>query len=169
MKFAKDILVIDFEGTNDEPVQIGAILLDKETLAEKDNFLSYIYADLKGERAYKSEISQEMLVGAPTPAEVGKMVFDKFGTDLFIATWVANYDMRCFEKIMAAADIAFNQYDYHIFDIWPAAYLYLLKQGYTGEFRSEGMFQKFGATARELHNALQDCRIAADVLRKISL
>ena len=48
MKFPKDILIIDFEGLK-EPVQVGAILLDKDTLEERDSYSSYIFTDLKGE------------------------------------------------------------------------------------------------------------------------
>lgn len=168
MKFAKDILIIDFEGLV-EPVQIGAILLDKETLLEKDSFKSYISADLKGEVKAVSGISQETLEGAPTQTEVGKMVFKKFGTDVFIGSWVADADMTNFKKIISAAGIDIKMYDYHILDIWPAAYIYLLKNGYSGGIRSEEIFQTFGATPRGLHDALEDCRIAADVLRKLVL
>ena len=49
--FPKDILIVDFETSHKqlekaEPLQIGAILLDKNTLKEKKNFKSYIYNDL---------------------------------------------------------------------------------------------------------------------------
>jgi len=77
MKFPKDILIIDFEGRK-QPVQIGAVLLDKETLEEKDSFLSFIYADLDGYVSPISGIHQEMINDAPKPAEVGKMIFKKF-------------------------------------------------------------------------------------------
>src|SRR3989344_2333608 len=162
MKFAKDILVIDFEGLV-EPVQIGAVLLDKETLEEKDNFSSYIWADLKGEVKATSGISQETLKGAPSQAEVGKIIFDKFGTDIMIGSWVANADMKNFEKIITAAELDIKRYDYHVLDIWPAAYIHLLKQGYNGSIRSEEIFQQFKAKSRGLHDALEDCRITTDV------
>lgn len=166
MKCPKDILIIDFEGL-DEPVQIGAVLLDKETLEEKDNFSNYIWTDLKGEVKVASGISQETLKGAPSQAETGKMVFEKFGTQIMIGSWVANSDMKNFEKIITAAGLDIKQYDYHVLDIWPVAYIHLLKQGYEGSIRSEEIFQQFGAQPRRLHNALEDCRITADVLRKI--
>jgi DNA polymerase III epsilon subunit-like protein len=168
MPFVKDILVIDFEGLI-EPVQIGAVLLDKQTLAEKDSFSSYIFANLHGEVKAVSGISQQTLEGAPSPAEVGKVIFERFGTNVLIAAWVAQGDRRNFEKIITAAGVDIKQYDYHILDIWPAAYIHLLKQGYTGGIRSEEMFAAFGAKPRGLHDALEDARIAADVLRKISL
>ena len=168
MKFKKDILIIDFEGLR-EPVQIGAVLLDKETLNEKDSFSTYIFADLKGKIKVISGISQETLKGAPSQAEAGQMIFEKFGTDIIIGSWVAKSDIKNFEKIIAAAEIDLKLYDYHVLDIWPAAYIYLVKQGYSGGMRSEEMFKEFGAKPRGLHDALEDCRIAADVLRKIVL
>lgn len=168
MKFPKDILLIDFEGLT-EPVQIGAVLLDKETLIEKDSFSSYIWTDLHGEIKAISGISQETLKGAPAQAEAGRMFFEKFGTDVLIGTWVAMADIKNLEKIITAAGLDFKLYDYHILDIWPAAYIHLLKHGYSGDIRSEDMFKEFGATPRGFHNALEDCRIAADILRKIVL
>jgi len=168
MNFVKDILVIDFEGF-DEPKQIGAILLDKNTLEEKDSFVSYIYADMKGKKSIKSGITQDMLEGAPSQAEIGKIVYDKFGTEVFICSFVSNLDLAHFRKIMLSAGVDFSKYDYHILDLWPVAYLYLLKQGYKGGIDSEEIFKAFGNKPRGLHNALEDCKIAADILRKLVL
>ena len=174
MKFIKDILMIDFESAKStagirQPTQFGAILLDKETLEEKDSFVSYISADLPEDYVgKKTGISLETLAGASSQSEVGKMIFDKFGADLFIGSWVANLDMTLFREVMASADIDSNQYDYHVVDVWPAAYIYLLKQGYEGSIRSEEIFQTFGQLPREKHDALNDCRLAAEVLRKIT-
>ncbi len=168
MNFTKDILLIDFEGF-DVPKQIGAILLDKNTLEEKDNFSSYIYTNTGGKKSMKSGITQEMLEGAPSQSEVGKIVFDKFGADILIASFVADLDFRHFRTIISSAGIDPTLYDYHVLDIWPLAYVHLLKDGYTGKINSEDIFQAFGAKPRDLHNALEDCRITADVLRKIVL
>lgn len=167
MKFIKDILLIDFEGRYD-PTQVGVVLLDKNTLEEKDNYSSYIFTDLKGRIGTKSGITQEMLNGAPSQAEVGKDIVERFGMNYLIGSWVANLDTRHFITIMSAAGYAWEQFDYHVFDIWPAAYLHLIKQGYEGSISSEDIFQEFGAKPRGLHDALDDCRIAADVLRRIT-
>ena len=78
-------MLIDFEGLT-EPVQVGAVLLDKKTLEEKDSYSSYIFADLKGEVKKASGISDEFLIGAPTQAEVGKNIYAKFGTDVMLAS-----------------------------------------------------------------------------------
>lgn len=168
MKFHKDILIIDFEGIK-HPVQIGAVLLDKETLEEKDSFNSYIYADLDGYVSPKSGITQEMINDAPQPVEVGKMLREKFGTDLFISSFVQNLDINHFKMVMSIEgnDFRDSGYDFHILDIWPIAYLNALKNDYTGGTGSEELFQYYGAKPRGLHNALEDCRITADVLRKV--
>jgi len=168
MKFPKDILVVDFEGFNDSPTQIGAVLLDKETLVEKDSFSSYIHAN-NVTTSKVTGISQETLAEAPSQAEVGKMIYEKFGTDFFFAYFVGDLDIRFFKTILKAAEIKFSNYDYHTIDIWSLAYIHLLKQGYEGGLRSEEIFQTFGGKPRGLHDALEDCRLAADVLRKIIL
>lgn len=173
MQFHKDILLIDFEGVKD-PVQIGAVLLDKATLEEKSCFSSYIHADLNGYINPKTGITQEMINGAPKLGEVGAMVYEKFGSDIFLASFVQNMDVNHFQTLISTAGIDFiegktdfKKYDFHILDIWPIAYVHLLKNGYQGSFRSEDMFQALGIKPRSLHNALEDCRIAADVLRTI--
>lgn len=173
MQFIKNILLIDFETTGGpnpylaEPTQIGAVLLDKDSLSEKDNFSSYILADLGGKTTSVSGITQEMLKDAPSQAEVGQNFFKKFGTDVILASWVEHLDRRILKKIIDAAGLDYTKYDYHFLDIWPIAYIYLLKQGYTGGIRSEEMFRAFGIKPRGHHDALEDCRIAANILRKI--
>jgi DNA polymerase III epsilon subunit-like protein len=166
--FHKNILIIDFEGV-DHPIQIGAVLLDKETLEEKDYFVSYIHAHLDGSKKSKSGITQEMIDDAPTQAEVGKLVYERFGSDICLASFVQNLDVIHLQTLLSAAGIHFKEagYDYHVLDIWPLAYVYLLKQGYVGGIWSEEIFQAFDAKPRGFHDALEDCRITADVLRKI--
>jgi DNA polymerase III epsilon subunit-like protein len=165
MYFPKDILMLDFEGKN-KPIQIGVVLLDKETLQEKDSFTSYIYADMSTVQT-KSGITQEMLMGAPSQEEVGKMLVEKFGFEFLIGSWVANMDTQHFRTLITQAGYGWSQFDFHVVDVWPAAYIHLVKQGYTGSIFSEEMFQAFGAKPRGMHDALEDARIAADVLRQL--
>lgn len=172
MKFIKDILLIDFETMSPdpyraEPIQLGAVLLDKDSLSEKDIFSSYIWADLRGKTMPVSNITQEILKDAPSQAEVGQKFFEKFSTDVLLGSWVEHLDRRMLRKIIIVADLDYSQYDYHFLDVWPVAYIYLLKQGYTGSARSEEMFRAFEIKPRGHHDALEDCRIAADILRKI--
>ncbi|MFA7308657.1 MAG: exonuclease domain-containing protein [Patescibacteria group bacterium] len=169
--FIKPILIIDFEsfglGVDAEPTQIGAILIDPATLEEKDSFTSYIWTDMQGKTGKKSGINQETLEGAPSKAEVGRLFFEKFGTEVLLGSWAADKDKAMHRKLMIAAGIDHNQYDYHIMDLWPVAYIHLVKEGYRGKIDSESIFQEFGMSPRGNHDALEDCRIAAEVLRKL--
>ncbi len=174
--FAKDILIIDFESTGgnvdiDDPIQLGALLLDKGTLEEKKSFLILIqgdYSKMKPEALECHGITEEQLKGAPTRAEAAQKFVDIFGFDFILASWVQNLDYAMLRKLIAAIDVPINKYDYHFFDLWPAAYVYLLQHGYTGTMRSEPMFQALGLPARDKHDALADCRMAAEILRIIT-
>lgn len=172
--FPKDILVIDFEfieySDKTEPAQFGAILLDKSTLKEKKSFVSFIQNDLSRvpkEILIKKGFTKEKFASAPTPPEIVEKIIKEFGKDYFISSWAANMDMQLFQKLLASAKIPFSEFDYHIFDLWPVAYTYLLRKGYKGSWRSEAMFQELGLPPRGIHDALEDCRHAAQVLRKI--
>lgn len=175
--FPKDIVVIDFEYTNVDvskakPMQLGAVLLDKNTLEEKDSWSTYIYADLSDalpESLEVSGIKQETLEGAPSATEVGKMFLEKFGDEIMLSAWVISGDVTMFRYIMEAAGIDHTRFDYHVFDIWAVAFAQLMKEGYEGSIRSEAIFQKFGLPPRGDHDALEDCRHAATVLRKLMI
>ncbi len=175
MKLHKDILVIDFETTditldNAEPIQLGAILLDKETLEEKDAFNSYIAADLSKaspEAMRINGITAEQLTDAPTQEEVAQKFVDQFGFEPMLASWVNFLDRRMLEKLLATINLPINSYDYHYLDIWPVAYVHLMKSGYSGPIKSESMFEAFNLEKRGSHDALEDCRKAAEVLRKL--
>ncbi len=159
--------MLDFEGRN-KPIQIGVVLLDKDTLKEKGSFSSYIYQDMSTVQT-RSGITEDMLVGVPSEEEVGKMLIEKFGTDFLIGSWVANMDIEHFRTLITQAGYTWNQFDFHVVDVWPAAYIHLVKQGYKGSISSEEMFQTFGAKPRGNHDALEDARIAADILRQLCI
>ncbi len=173
--FPKDLLIIDFEGTLDdfettEPAQFGAILLDRATLAEKKSFESFIKCDLSTipkETLIKQDFTEEKFKDAPTSSELAKKFVKEFGKDYFISSWAASLDIRLFIKLMSSAKINFAEFDYHVYDLWPIAYSYLLEKGYKGSWRSEAIFQEFGLPLRGTHDALEDCRHAAEVLRQI--
>lgn len=174
MSFAKDILLIDFETTGGDPetiapTQLAAILLDKETLQEKDSFISYIAADLSGidpEILAISGITQEDLKGAPNMEDVAKSFSEKFSGDYFLSSWVEYLDRRMLIKMYKTAGLLYK-FDYHYFDLWPVAYAHLLKNGYEKSIHSEDMFEAFGSPERNSHDALEDCRMEANILRKI--
>jgi len=176
MKFVKDILLIDFETTNIDPekakpLQIAAVLLDKEDLKEKNSFSSFIKQDLSdaSPQALKvNGITPEKLIGALSQNEVINQFIEKFGSDVLLSSWVQYLDRAMLHKMIKDANLDPKFYDYyHYLDIWPLGYAYLTKQGYKGGITSDEMFSAFEVPPRGTHDALEDCLITADILRKI--
>ena len=93
--FSKDILLIDFETTGLDlkkslPIQLGAVLLDKQSLKEKDSFLSYIKQDVSNmpkESFDVHGITQGILNSAPMEEDVIEIFLSKFGTEIYLASW----------------------------------------------------------------------------------
>jgi len=175
MKFKKDILMLDYETTDGrpwlaKPIQLAAVLLDKETLQEKKEFSSYIKQDMSDANPRSSQvhgITPEMLESAPSQDEVMQKFLDTFGTDLFISCWTTLLDARMLENMMTSIGHDMMEYDYHILDLWPVIYIHFVRQGKGNVYRSEETFQEFGLPKRGSHDALEDCRHTAEVLRKI--
>ncbi len=174
MQFQKDILLFDLEtnGVNSEvsvPLQIAAVLLDKETLEEKDSFTSYIKQDLSTadpESLKINGIKPEQIENASESNEVMKAFLEKFGTDVLLASWVEFLDRRLLMRAFKQASLTWG-YDPHYLDLWPIAYGHLVKNGYTGSIKSQPMFEQFNLPERGAHDALEDCRMEAEVFRKI--
>lgn len=173
--FSKDILLIDFETTGVDlekslPIQLGAVLLDKNSLDEKDSFLSYIKQDLSTMSSESQQIhgiTERDLVDAPSPKEVINKFIEKFGTEVYLASWSQMLDQSMIIKLLNDADKDIYTYDYHYIDIWSISYLEMAKNGHGDIIRSEDAFNFFGLKPRKAHNALEDCRHTAELLRKI--
>ncbi|MEI7818976.1 MAG: exonuclease domain-containing protein [bacterium] len=181
--FSKDILLIDFESTgfkNDpttkdvidpgEPTQLGAILLDAITLEEKSEFISDIKADpalLDPWVLENTDITIERVTSAPDHQSVAKKFVDQFGLDVYLATWNVTFDRAWLDVLMQSIDRRDTMYDYHHLDVWSLAYTHLCKLGHPEIIKSEDTFAFFGQSARTAHNALDDCRRTAEVLRAI--
>ncbi len=173
--FSKDVLLVDFETTGLDldrslPIQLGAVLLDRETLEEKDSYLTFIKQDLSGmspEAAKIHGINEETLQDAPSPKEVIENFLDKFGTQVYLASWNEMLDHTMMAKLLREVDKDIYTHDYHYLDVWSLAYLYLVEQGKGDIVRSEPTFQYFGLPPRKTHDALEDCRHTAEVLRKV--
>lgn len=173
--FAKDILLIDFESTGldpreHQPTQLGAILLDKETLEEKDSYLTFIAADLSiasKEALDISGITAEDLKGAPSQEKVIKEFLAKFGTDVFISSWNSILDRGLLDNMLRTIGKTIFEYDYHYLDVWPICYMYLARTGQGEKLRGDATFDALGLPPRNAHDALEDCRYAAEALRAV--
>lgn len=177
--FPKDILIIDFEVSgfdldNDEPIQVGLLLLDKDTLREKKSFISWIKPkkpitpDSPGVKWAKIPQKHiEEIDSAPSLKEVSQDIVNNFLPDTYIlCAWNATFDFIFWRKLLKESNRDINAAQ--ILDLWTLATINLMHDDhYHGKYASEDVFQYFGAKARDTHDALGDCRIEAMVLRKL--
>lgn len=176
--FSKDIVVIDFEVTGfdidkDEPLQIGILVLDKDTLEEKASYVSWIkptqevHSELAGIKwATINEQDIEEIKKAPSLSEVAQEVVKILPEKYFVCAWNATFDFYFWRKLLKEAGKSIHTAT--IIDLWTLAYIKLLKdENYIGDYKSESVFQYFGAEPRLKHDGLEDCRIEAMLFKNL--
>jgi DNA polymerase III epsilon subunit-like protein len=185
MNFKKDILLIDtefsgFDLQKHEMLQLAAILLDKKTLREKKKFNSYISPTRWEKRDRGSmavnKITLQKLKGAPKLSDALKAFEKAFGHDVIQAFYVGYNDKRFLMESYRRAKVKWR-FDYHYFDLWPVFYVHLAKRNL---LKSKKDFAGFGLESlvkmlkikvdkNKLHDALVDCRLEAEIFRKLML
>lgn len=176
--FDKDILIVDFEVTgfnvdSDEAVQLGFVLLDKNTLKEKKSFCSWIKpeaslrADLPGFKwANITEKYFPLIIQAPSLKEVASRVQDNLLEDFTFASWNVVFDFFFWKKLLK--EIKVMPKTANLLDLWTLAYITLLQDSsYEGDFSSKSVFQHFRFPSRQRHDALEDARFEAELLRRL--
>ena len=176
--FARDILVVDFEVTGfdvekDEPVQIGMLLLDKDTLETKWSYGSWIQpkqpvsleqAGLRWASLDQNDL--EEIKKAPDLATVAKKIVKLLPEKYFLCAWNATFDFCFWDKLLKT--VGMRAKTANILDLWTLAQVKLLSdENYTGDYKSESVFQYFGAKSRTKHYGITDCEIEAMLLRKL--
>ena len=180
--FNKNILVLDIEATGldfykNEIIQIAAILLDKKTLKEKKSFESFIkptnWKSRDPEAMEVNNISWDMLKKAPSLKTVLKNFEKTFGTNVIVAPYGTILDTAMLRIAYKKCALTYK-FDYHVFDIWPLVYIYMAKKRkLTNKKRFSGFSLEDAANHLGIkieagrHTALIDCRLEAEVLRKI--
>ncbi|MDB4940147.1 MAG: polymerase [Candidatus Doudnabacteria bacterium] len=175
MKFARDILLIDMETTGpdpykDFPIQLSAILLDKDNLLEKGSFNSYIkhpFSQTTNDRVVQTlGIPKEMWMKAPNLKAVITAFKEKFPYNVTISSQNiinVNFLQESFRK----TGISY-EYDYHILELWTLSYFYLSKQNIKKIPTAETVGAFFKLQRTKEHDALANCRFLADILRKLT-
>ena len=181
--FKKDILLIDLEFSGfdihkNDILQIAAVLLDKKSLKEKKSFSSFVKPENWQSRDMESmavnKISFDTVKDAPSLKEVIKKFEKTFGHNVILAAYVGYNDKKFLLEAYKRAKIKW-QFDYHYFDLWGLFYGYLAsknkltsKKDFAG-FGLESMIKMLNIKIdkNNLHNALVDCRVEAEVLRKV--
>ena len=181
MHFKKDILLIDLETTGldaakQEIIQLAAILLDKKNLKEKKVFASYVKPKKWRQRNLESmqvnKITLADLADAPDLKKVIGEFETEFGTDVILAYYGGPVDMDFLREAYKKIKKPFR-FDYHYFNLWPVFFAYLASKNqldnskkFTG-FSLDDFMKKFKIKSKARHDALEDCRVEAEILRRI--
>ncbi len=186
--FNKDIVLIDleftgFDTTKHEITQFAAVLIDKKTLLIKKEFSSYIkprnWKHRDPESVAISKITLEQLKDAPSLAEVMKEFKSFVHKDVLLAYYGGAADIdflrAAYKKVGEKHPFPFVPFDYHLMNLWPIFYAYAgLKNKLTNRkrfsgFSLEDLMKHFKIVTKDRHDALVDCRVEAEILRRIMM
>lgn len=174
MKLIKDILMFQIETTGadierDHIIQLGAVLLDKDSLLEKNYFNAYIKVSfLDGTiQAHATQLGVpfDSLKKSPKVNEVVREFVTTFGYEPLLATQsVQNYLFlrKAFKKTLTP----FN-YDNHMMDVWSLSYIYSLHAGLKKIPTLATLANHFNLKITKPNDALERARLTANVFKKI--
>lgn len=174
MKFARDILIIDIETTGpnpnkDFPLQLSAVLLDKDNLLEKDNFNSYIrhtFSQSTNDRiALLLGISKDNWMKAPSTKAVLTSFAEQFPYSVTLASHNV-INLAFLQEAFRRTSVPY-EYDYHILELWTLGYFYLSKQNIKKIPTAETVGTHFKLQKQKEHDALASCRFHAEILRRL--
>lgn len=180
--FKHDLLLIDIESTGvdtskHELIELGAILLDKKTLKEKRSFESFVkptrWKDRDPEAMAVNQISYEQLKNAASLKTVITKFEKTFGNKVTLANYGTILDTAILRKSYKQIGSLYP-FDYHVFDMWPLCYTFMAKRrklanrkkfaGFSLEDLADTLRVKIPSNR---HTALADCRLEAEILRKL--
>lgn len=178
MFFLNDILVLDFEtdGINPaalSPLQIGAVLLDKNTLQTKSEFVAYCKpgnSEWSAEAERTHGLSIEFLMKRGD--NVSK-VFNDFEkafdfNDITVASWNM-FDVQILRRFLGV-----EKYRglYKFIELWSYTYPFLImNMTVLDKDRRHGLdtlADFFEIKRHEKHDALQDAKIEAEIFQKVT-
>ena len=174
MRFARDLLLIEIETTGpspekDFPIQLAAILLDRDNLLEKLAFNTYIkhpFSQTTNDRIVQTlGIPKELWMRAPNM----KTVVTEFKATFQYNVTLASQNIMNINFLQEAFKRTGTPYefDYHILELWTVGYLYTAKQNIKKLPTAETIAELFKLSREKEHDALATARFHADILRKL--
>ena len=182
MNFKKDLLLIDLETTGldsarHEIIQLAAIVLDKKTLKEKASFASFVrpakWQTRDKESMTVNKISHDQVVAAPPLKKVLGEFEELFDyNEVIISYYGGPLDMDFLRLAYKKVGKKYK-FDHHYFNLWGAFFVFLAaknKLKNTGRFAGftlDDIMKSFNIRSGSRHDALEDCRVEAEVLRRV--
>jgi DNA polymerase-3 subunit epsilon len=179
--FDRPLLVFDVETTGADPrvhqiVAFGAVLVDGATLEEMRSMSTLVQptrsaleqADPRAMTIHG--LTPDRLADAPSPVEVVTQFLTTFGTDFYFCGWNICFDTQFLAALFQQAGRYenFGTFQYHKLDLWSLLEFAWVWSLIPSPPESLSTVSKlFGIQRAELHDALDDARISAEILRKI--
>ncbi len=181
--FTRDIVVFDTETTGldiskHELIQIAAIRLDKDNLAEKNRYESFIkpshWETQNPKAAEVHQISYDTVKDAPTPEVVLAEFEQAFPpTEVLLSAYNFPFDFSflydTYRKLGKQCP-----YDFHGVDIWAFAYYFWSNTAHTinpekrNGFGLSDVASMLGIiNSGTYHQAMVDCEVEVEVLRRL--
>ena len=168
----KRLLVIDVETTGLEPgtdcvIQLASCVLGRKDLREEKFFSSYVRPQTHIQ-AYAEAIhglSIEDLKDAPDISSVIRSFADYAPLDVIICGHNVAFDVAFLKAAYATVGFTYP-FDYHTLDLWSIAFFVLAAQRVSlPEYNLTSLCELYGIKRSVKHDALEDVRLTAQVLR----
>jgi DNA polymerase III epsilon subunit-like protein len=177
MSFPKDLLVLDLETTGTDPslhstIEIGAVLLDRDTLQEIKRWSAIIKRqESNGTNPQSMALHgislQEIERGKDAKDAVDEFL-STFGTDYLLAGWNIGFDVQFLRALFrhTGHTDAFDKIDYHRVDVWSIAQ-FLKSMGilHRDVTSLSCLCEELGLSRPKVHSGFEDARITAVALR----
>lgn len=147
-------------------IEFGAIVLDKVSLYEKDDYLTLIYSDKITKHSIDCNgITFSMVKNAPEFKEVAERIFDILDGKIWAGHNIKSFDNPCIKNSFARINKKAPE------PIGTIDTLHLLRRHFgkrTGNFKLATLGDYFGL-GEEKHRSIEDCRMNIEVLKKCSM
>lgn len=174
MKFLKDILVLDLETSGPDPerdhiIQIGAVLLDKDNLLEKDFFNEYVKASLLQDTTMKHAAMLNIPFETLTKSKRLVDVLKKFTVQFDRPYLLASHNIKnifFWKNGFKKAPLPL-EFDYRILELWTIGYIYTVNMGIRKLPTFDTFAEHFNIKIRNPHNAFERAKLSCEILRNI--
>ncbi len=174
MKFIKDILLVELETTGpdtekDSIIQLGAVLLDKDNLLEKDFFNATVRVSLLentiSKHAAMLGITFDDMRKSPKILDTLKKFTEQFDKPILLASHNVT-NLFFLRQAYRKSFIPF-EFDSHVLELWTLSYIYTLTNGIKKMPTLYTLLDHFGMKLKNEHSALEKARAEAEIFRKI--
>lgn len=175
MKFTKDILFFGITTTGDNTdkdniLQLAGILIDKDSLLEKDNFNSYIRAsyleNIINEHTNFLRIDPHLLKTSPKIYDAIKQFNKQFDPSGLVLAAHNTSDIIFLKNAYKKAVVPYK-FDPHSLQLWTLGYIYTLHYGIKKLPTLNTFLDFFKLKMHNPYDAMEKIRMQIEVFKKI--